>query len=182
MSDAILSDCPSAAICHTQQQIVTEYLWEGSTSSAIPPTSTSDIVGQHNKIGGITFRAALICSNSAKHNGSWYYNNPIYCTDTISNSIITRTLFGQFIKWFIIELSLHFPHSPEFLFLFLVDLQHVFPLFNLNTYLYRCYPLFVAHLPGNKLRSQRQRPRDSNFTDSNFHCKVNLWLHLHLEG
>ena len=31
-----------------------EYGWEGSTSTAIPPTSSSDIVGQHNKIGGIT--------------------------------------------------------------------------------------------------------------------------------
>jgi len=38
----------------TQQQRVTEYWWEGSTSNAIPPTSTSDTVGQHSKIGGIT--------------------------------------------------------------------------------------------------------------------------------
>jgi len=36
-----------------------EYLWEGSTSTAIPPTSASAIVGQHHKIGGITFGAAL---------------------------------------------------------------------------------------------------------------------------
>ena len=36
-----------------------EYWWEGSTSTAVPPTSTSDIVGQCNKIEGITFRAAL---------------------------------------------------------------------------------------------------------------------------
>ena len=33
-----------------QQQHVTEYWWEGSTSIAIPPTSASDVVGQHNKI------------------------------------------------------------------------------------------------------------------------------------
>jgi len=33
------------------------YWWEGSTSTAIPPTSTS--VGQHNKIAGSTFGAAL---------------------------------------------------------------------------------------------------------------------------
>mgnify|MGYP001853016420 CR=1 FL=1 len=37
-----------------------EYWWEGSTSTAIPQTFTSDVVGQYNKIGGITFRAALI--------------------------------------------------------------------------------------------------------------------------
>ena len=55
-------------ICHTapllpsvaQQQNVMEYWWEGSTSAAIPPTSASDVVGQHNKIGDITFGAAFV--------------------------------------------------------------------------------------------------------------------------
>jgi len=37
-----------------------EYWWEGSSSTAMPPTSASDITGQLHKIGGITFRAALI--------------------------------------------------------------------------------------------------------------------------
>ena len=37
-----------------------EYWWEGSTSTAISPTSTSDFVGQHNKIGGINFGATLV--------------------------------------------------------------------------------------------------------------------------
>jgi len=41
----------------TQQQNVMEYGWKGSTSTAIP---TSDIVGQHNEIGGIAFGAALV--------------------------------------------------------------------------------------------------------------------------
>jgi len=36
-----------------------EYWREGSASVRIPPTSTSDVVGQHNKIGGITFGAAV---------------------------------------------------------------------------------------------------------------------------
>jgi len=36
------------------------YWWEGSTSTAIPPTSATDAVGEHNKIGGITFGAALL--------------------------------------------------------------------------------------------------------------------------
>ena len=44
----------------TQQQNVMGYCWEGSTSTAVPPISTSEIVGQHNNIGGITFRAALV--------------------------------------------------------------------------------------------------------------------------
>jgi len=34
-----------------------KYWWEVSNSTAIPPTFTSEIEGQHNKIGGITFRA-----------------------------------------------------------------------------------------------------------------------------
>jgi len=42
------------------QQNITECWCKGATSTATPPTPTSDIVGQHNKIGGITFRAALI--------------------------------------------------------------------------------------------------------------------------
>jgi len=37
-----------------------EYRWEGSASTGIPPTSVSNIAGQRNKIGGITFRVALI--------------------------------------------------------------------------------------------------------------------------
>ena len=43
----------------TWQQRVMEYWFESSTSTAIPPTSTSDIAYQHCKIGGVTFRAAL---------------------------------------------------------------------------------------------------------------------------
>jgi len=43
-----------------QQQNIMEYLWEVSTSTAIPLISTSDIVGQHNKIGSIACGAVLI--------------------------------------------------------------------------------------------------------------------------
>ena len=35
------------------------YWREGSTSTAIPLLSTSDTVGPYNKVGGITFGAAL---------------------------------------------------------------------------------------------------------------------------
>jgi len=40
-----------------QQQHVTGYWWEGSTSTEIPPTPASDVVGQRNEIGGISFGA-----------------------------------------------------------------------------------------------------------------------------
>jgi len=49
-------EMPSVA----RQQNVMEYCWESSTSTAIPSTSASDVMGQHNKIGGITFRAAVV--------------------------------------------------------------------------------------------------------------------------
>ena len=44
----------------TQQQNLKEYLWEDSTSTAMQPTSISDIESQHNKIWGITFGAGLV--------------------------------------------------------------------------------------------------------------------------
>jgi len=56
-----LSDCPSAVICLMTTKC-NGILVEHSTSTAIPPTSTSDVVDQHNKTGSITFRAALICN------------------------------------------------------------------------------------------------------------------------
>jgi len=44
----------------TWQQSVMKYRWEGSDSSVIPLTSTSDVVGLHNTVGGITCGAALV--------------------------------------------------------------------------------------------------------------------------
>jgi len=40
------------------------YWWEGSTSTAVPPTYNSYVVGQNHKIGGIAFRAALVEKHS----------------------------------------------------------------------------------------------------------------------
>ena len=37
-----------------------EYWWEGSTYTARAPTPASDVIGQHNKTGRITFGTALI--------------------------------------------------------------------------------------------------------------------------
>jgi len=44
----------------TQQQHEIEYCCDGSTSTAIPPTSSSAIMAQHNEIGSIAFGAVLI--------------------------------------------------------------------------------------------------------------------------
>ena len=46
----------------TWQQNLREYWWEGSTSTAVPPTSASDIMCQHCSKGGISFGTALIHS------------------------------------------------------------------------------------------------------------------------
>jgi len=59
MSDAILSDCPSAA----RQQNLMGYCWESSTSTAVS-SSASDVAGQNKKIGDNTFRAVLVCGTS----------------------------------------------------------------------------------------------------------------------
>lgn len=41
-----------------------EFGWEGSISTAIAPPSDSDVLGQQNKIEGITFEAAFVPSVS----------------------------------------------------------------------------------------------------------------------
>ena len=51
--------CQTAPLLSRQQNL-TEYWREGSAFTAIPPTSASDVVGQHNKVGGITFGAVLV--------------------------------------------------------------------------------------------------------------------------
>jgi len=42
-----------------QQQDGKECWWEGSASTAIPPASVSEDMGQHHKIGCITFGASF---------------------------------------------------------------------------------------------------------------------------
>ena len=58
----------------TWQQHVIRYRLKDSTSTAIPPPSAPDIVGQHNKIGHISFRAALRYKNQ---------QNPFKLTSTL---------------------------------------------------------------------------------------------------
>jgi len=55
--DTILSECPSAAICH--MAITYKGIWVGRFNFCCH-TTASDIMGQHHKIGGITFGAALV--------------------------------------------------------------------------------------------------------------------------
>jgi len=61
----------------TWQQNITECWWEGSTSTAIPPASTSNVVGQHSKTEGIIFRAALMCIYSVSFEASCDINYTI---------------------------------------------------------------------------------------------------------
>jgi len=37
-----------------------KYWWEVPVSTAVPPMSTFDVLGQHEKTGSITFRAVLV--------------------------------------------------------------------------------------------------------------------------
>ena len=54
--------CLTAAICRTATNF--NGILEGTLNfyTAIPPPCTYDMVGQHNKIGGVTFRASFINS------------------------------------------------------------------------------------------------------------------------
>ncbi len=44
----------------TEQQNIMKFWWECPAPAAVPRTPASDIVGQHNKTGGITSGAALV--------------------------------------------------------------------------------------------------------------------------
>lgn len=52
----------------TGQQSLMGYWWEGSTSTAVPPTSVCDSMGQHYKRRDITFEAALVYFVYAERN------------------------------------------------------------------------------------------------------------------
>jgi len=45
------------------------YWCEGTTCTIVPPQSASDIVGQENKIGGISFGAALLQTRPFRRRG-----------------------------------------------------------------------------------------------------------------
>ena len=58
--------CQSAPLLPsvTRQQHVTEHWWEDSTSTAVPPTSASDVAGQHHKTRGIISKLPSMISMS----------------------------------------------------------------------------------------------------------------------
>jgi len=66
-----------------------EYWWEGSVSAVIQPTSTSDIVGQHNKIGGISFGAALVQLAQKNHlyKQYLYYYHVLISQNSVLNNL-----------------------------------------------------------------------------------------------
>jgi len=100
--------CQSAPLLPsvTQQQHGMGCWWEGSTSAAIPPTAASDIMGWHNKTGGITFGAALI-------EGAYFfllyicyfYNKVKYRINAASKLRLLSSeqffcFFGYLVEWF----------------------------------------------------------------------------------
>lgn len=68
----------------TWQWNVMWYWWDNSTSTAIPATSTSNVVGKHDKIGSITFRVA--CSTKVE---PWIYKIPCKVRTTKSHVLGT---------------------------------------------------------------------------------------------
>lgn len=50
-----------------------KYWWEGSSPTAIPPTSASGVVGKHDKIGGVIFRAVLTFVYTPSHSRLVYW-------------------------------------------------------------------------------------------------------------
>jgi len=58
--------CVGLPLCYIRHTAATwnRNWWEGSTSTAIPPTPASDVADQHNKRSGTAFRTALIHSIS----------------------------------------------------------------------------------------------------------------------
>jgi len=74
----------------TQQQNVMEYWWEGSTSTATLPTSTSDIMGQHNKIGGITLGAALLVKFPTVSSANLPTNPSLFLSSFYRNNVLLQ--------------------------------------------------------------------------------------------
>jgi len=70
---ALLCQTAPLLISVTWQQNIMGCWWEGSTSTAIPPSSASEVVGQRNKKGGITFGSAL-AFDLLKVRASWNTN------------------------------------------------------------------------------------------------------------
>ena len=94
---------PQAAV--TLQQNAMEYWREGSTSTAIPLTSKSDVMDQNNKTRGITFKAALSYTNPVEDyiSSFWHFFllNSIVSQSESCASVLSRILlfFVAFHSW-----------------------------------------------------------------------------------
>jgi hypothetical protein len=77
-------DCSSAAICCTATKLKI-YWQEVSTSTVISPASASNIMGKHNKIGGIALRAPLVVYS--------FHSHKSVVTNITSLILIIQTLF-----------------------------------------------------------------------------------------
>jgi len=60
----------------TWQQHVTGYWWEGSTSTAIPPTSTSDVMSQHHKKEALISEQPSYVGNNSANPTKIFTGNP----------------------------------------------------------------------------------------------------------
>jgi hypothetical protein len=72
MSDAILIDCSTVAICHTTTKLTVHWR-EDSTFTTTSPTSASDVVGQQNKIGGIVYGTPYVVYMEKRGMHLWFW-------------------------------------------------------------------------------------------------------------
>ena len=76
---------PPSCVSSVLLLLLTEYWREGSTSTAISTIFASDVVSQHNKIGGINFGTALVFTTKREEiTAGWWLlrdDNPrhFYC-------------------------------------------------------------------------------------------------------
>ena len=77
------------------------YQREGSTSTAIPPASASDVVGHQNKTGGVTFSAALVCVlfTGIGSPGRWLSHRPWMCLRAVWMLIYIILFFLPSLCW-----------------------------------------------------------------------------------
>ena len=61
-----------------------EYWQEGSTSTAEPPTSTTDFMVQHNRRGGITVGTALVAFVKSVTHLDRFFNHLNFADENIS--------------------------------------------------------------------------------------------------
>ena len=92
----------------TWQQNAMEYWWEGSTSTAIPPTSASEVMGQYIKIAGVTIGAALILCRSLTHHIEELFLSSAVQLSSISSPLCSSPLsllkFGSLYLFFLTSL------------------------------------------------------------------------------